>query len=309
MNSLCLLGTPLLTSSKSNSRNYTYNSLSTFSTFSPTVSTSTVGVAFNSSLTRMVYCYYNTGQCFYSTSTGGLSGSWATPVQFSTSSNTYQCISLTNDGTRGVVAVRGGRVSYFTWPLANSAPNSLVLTPDTNSRNYNGLSMTSDGSRIVVCADYAYYATWDSANSNYTVFTQTLDSASPDGWYTGIATTANGDRIIYGDLFTSIKPRYATWNGSNYTSATTIGSTFFQTRTFQFSSDGYTVFMTHNSTLPIYYATYNSTTQTYSEFVSTGSSSFNGAWCLYLSSNNSILFVNPNYSSATQLQYAKVTYN
>jgi hypothetical protein len=273
-------------------------------------SNSNVKFCISSDKLILIYCGFPGGNVFYKIR-NAITDSWPTTnYTFSSTSNNFYSMAMTPDKSHIVFAENGGTKGvYFTKnPVFNGSNNSntYTRTSDTTQRGYFSIAISRDGSRIVATTELIiYYANWNATNSNYNIFTQTLETKThPGGQYMGISISSNGDRIVYGN---TSGPWYLSfWNGTNYNSGTLIYNVGTPRNSF-FNSDASLLFFSFYGT-NIKYLKFNNNTNSYDyvDTISMGSNDCHGLQCIDSTSNMTIYSL--GYNTAT-IYHIDLSYN
>jgi hypothetical protein len=255
-------------------------------------------------------------------------------------------ISVSQDKSRVVLCnYSSNLVTYATGANGNWGSFGSTLQTTANATgNLIAIKMSADGSRVAVIArnGYCYFFTWN--GSNYTTFTQTLDTTSRN--YNGLDMTADGSRIIAN----ADNIYFATWNGTNYTTFTSTsnssgsgvgcsadgsriiygnnantyyfsnwtGSTYgtgtsftttYTTRNCKLSPDGNIAYISTqgNASASVVYFYWNGSTYTNATIISSTYIPYNlDAWALDLSRDGTTLYV--GHFNTTTIYQVNITY-
>jgi len=118
---------------------------------------------------------------------------------------------LSSDGTKRILSVFYSKKIWYAKYDGTSWSSYNSITSANNLGEYIDLCLSADGLRGVTIArgGYCYFFTWN--GSDYSSFTQTLDTNARN--YNGVDMTSDGSRIV---AVANGIAYFATWNGSNY---------------------------------------------------------------------------------------------
>ena len=235
-----------------------------------------MGLSITADNTRVVYCVYNFGSQGLYFATINSDGTWSNEIAFDTTQRQYSSISISADGSRGVVIGNSLPVYYFTWTgTTYTAPISIEPTTSPY-RFYRSAKITADGNRIVIsCSPAAsqggviYFSNWN--GSSFGPLIQTLETRIFT--YLGVALSNDGNRLVYGtEVYNSVyyNVYYSVWNGTNYTMGKqTLDTSLRNWWDFTFSNDNNILYGSLRNTtgVTIMVSKYNSIQDNYEPFI------------------------------------------
>ena len=269
-----------------------------FTALTNSSATSVTGIAYSSSVNRLVWMNYTTGVLYYRT---GLSGSDTLINGTAYTTNTLIDVCMTNEGNRIVFTARTGLSYFATWNGTNYTGFQTV-NAEATTRSFQSIDMTEDGGIIVATigtvfgagtAGVPIWARWN--GTNYSAYNNTLNATTDN--YIGVAITPDGSRIAYTTYGKFVY--YAVWNGTNYSDRILIGSVLHDYGfKLKFSKDGNILFIASylfsNGTGALQYCIWNGTT--FGTLINSGlfSSQSTGIYGMALDYNNNLFIANLN---------------